>query len=328
MKAVVYREYGSADVLQLEEIDKPAPADDEVLIRVGAASVNPLDWHFMRGTPYPVRIVTGLGKPRVARLGVDVAGQVEEVGKNVTAFEPGDQVFGSCRGAFADYVCTAEKSVVMKPWNVTTEQAAAAPVAGLTALQGLRDKGGLREGKRVLINGAAGGVGTMAVQIARAFGADVTGVCSGGNAGMVRSVGAHRVINYEREDFTKNGQLYDLILDCVGNHPLGDCRRTMKPGGVHVMAGADAGRWMLGPLARSFEAGILSRTTSRKSVGMLTALNQTDLTTLQWLMETGKVLPEIGRRYALSQVPDAVRYLEGGHASGKVVIVMNEAAAA
>src|SRR5438128_9376472 len=243
MKAIVYRNYGSPDVLRLEEIQKPTAGDDEILIKVRAAAVNPLDLLF-RGTSYMVRMITGLRKPKDTRLGVDVAGQVEAVGRNVTQFKPGDAVFGTCKGAFAEYVCASESAVVVKPDNVTFEQAASVPIAALTALQGLRlgglglgglgDKGHIQPGQKVLINGAAGGVGTFAVQIAKSFGADVTGVCSTRNVEMVRSIGAKQVIDYTREDFTKSGQRYDLILDCVGNHSLLAHRRALNPNGVCV----------------------------------------------------------------------------------------------
>src|SRR5438477_8411033 len=236
MKAITYHRYGSPDVLEYEDIEKPAPGDNEVLIKVRAASVNPFDWHFMRGSPYFLRIVAGLRKPKMTRLGVDVAGQVEAVGRNVTQFKPGDEVFGVCREAFAEYARTSESSLVMKPGNVTFEQAASVPAAAITALQGLRDKGKIQRGQQVLINGASGGVGTFAVQIAKSFGADVTGVCSTRNVEMVRSIGADHVVDYTKqdytkqdytqEDFTKRGQRYDLILDCVGNHSLSAHRRA------------------------------------------------------------------------------------------------------
>src|SRR5271166_2401169 len=232
MKAIVYHNYGTPDVLQCEEIGKPTVGDDEVLIRVRAASVNPLDWHFMRGTPYPLRIMTGLRKPKNKRLGVDVAGQVEAVGRNVTSFKPGDEVFGSCRGAFAEYACTSGSALVIKPDNVTFEQAASAPVAVYTALQGLRDKGKIQPGQKILINGAAGGVGTYAVQIAKSFGTEVTGVCSTRNLEMVRSIGADHVIDYSQEDFTASGKRYDILLDLVGNHSLLSCRRILTQKGI------------------------------------------------------------------------------------------------
>ena len=237
MKAVVYYNYGSPGVLRCEEIAKPTPGDDEVLIEVRAASVNPLDWHFMRGTPYFIRLMLGLRKPKLPRLGVDVAGLVEAAGRNVTQFKPGDRVFGSCRGAFAEYVCTSQAALAVKPDNVTFEQAASVPMAALTALQAFRDKGHIQPGQKVLINGAAGGVGTFAVQIARSFGAEVTGVCSTRNVDMVRSLGADRVIDYTQGDFTGNGQQYDVILDLIANHSLSACRRILNPKGTYIAAG-------------------------------------------------------------------------------------------
>src|SRR5580692_4021589 len=235
MRAAVYTRYGPPEVVQITDVEKPVPKDNEVLIKVRAASLNPLDWHFMRGTPYAVRIIAGLRKPRFPGLGVDVAGQVEALGAKVSQFKLGDEVFGSCKGAFAEYVCASESAVVMKPATVTFEQAAAVPVAAYTALQGLRDKGHLRPGQKVLVNGAAGGVGTFAVQIGKSFGADVTGVCSTRNVEMVRSIGADQIIDYNQEDFTKSGQRYDLLLDCIGNHPLAACKRVLSPKGICVV---------------------------------------------------------------------------------------------
>ncbi len=322
MKGIVYSNYGSPDVLKCEELEKPTPRDDEVLIKVRAASVNPFDWHFMRGTPYFVRILAGLRKPKDTRLGVDVAGQVEAVGRNVTQFKPGDEVFGACRGAFAEYACTSESAVAMKPNNVTFEQAASVCVAALTALQGLRDKGQIQPGQKVLINGAAGGVGTFAVQIAKSFGADVTGVCSTRNVDMVRSIGADHVIDYTQEDFTKSGQRYELIFDCVGNHSLLACRRVLTPKGIYIAVGAPSGRWMIGPLARAITAPGLSRFVSQKLVMVLMRRSKEDLTIMRDLMESGKVTPVIDKRYRLSEVPEAIRYLEEGHARGKVVITL------
>ena len=322
MKAIVYHHYGSPDVLRRVEMEKPEAGDNEVLIRVRAASVNPLDWHFMRGTPYLVRLMAGLRKPKVTRLGVDVAGKVEAVGRNVTQFKPGDEVFGSCRGAFAEYVCASESALVMKPDNVTPEQAASAPVAAFTALQGLRDKGHIQPGQKVLINGAAGGVGTFAVQIAKSFGADVTGVCSTRNVDMVRSIGADRVIDYTQEDFTRSGRRYDLIFDLVGNHSLSAWRHILNPNGAYVAAGAPGSRWMIGALARSIGAIVLSRFVSQNLVGVLAQSSKEDLTIMHELMKAGKVTPVIDRFYRLSEVPEAVRYLEEGHARGKVVITL------
>ncbi|MGD1047313.1 MAG: NAD(P)-dependent alcohol dehydrogenase [Candidatus Krumholzibacteriaceae bacterium] len=322
MRAIHYTEYGPPDVLHLAEVAKPTPKVDEVLIRIRAASVNPLDWHFMRGMPYVVRIQAGLRKPKVTRLGVDVAGQVEAVGGNVTQLQPGDEVFGSCRGAFAEYGCASEGALVLKPANMTFEQAAAVPVAAFTALQGLRDKGRIQPGQKVLINGAAGGVGTFAVQIAKAFGADVTGVCSTRNVGLVRSIGADNVIDYTQEDFTKNGRRYDLIFDTVGNHSLSDCRRALTAKGTLVLVGGpNEGRW-LGPLAGILKAVVLSRFVSQKIVSFLARLNKDDLIVMRDLLEAGKVVPVIDRSYPLSDVPEAIRYLEEGHARGKVVITM------
>jgi NADPH:quinone reductase-like Zn-dependent oxidoreductase len=319
MKAIVYHSYGSPDVLKCEEIEKPTPADDEVLIKVRAAAVNPADRLF-RGTSYIVRILTGLRKPKDTRLGRDVAGQVEAVGENVTQFKPGDEVFGSCRGAFAEYVCTSERAVVVKPDNVTFEQAASVPVAAITALQGLRDKGRIQPGQKVLINGAAGGVGTFAVQIAKSFGVDVTGVCSTRNVEMVRSIGADRVIDYTQEDFTKGTQRYDLIFDCVGNHSLSACRRVLNPNGICILAGAPHKVWTV--LIRVLKALVLSRFVSQKFVMFIARRSKEDLTMMHELMEAGKVTPVIDRRYRLSEVPEAIRYLEEGHARGKVVITL------
>jgi len=319
MKAIVYHNYGSPDILKCEEIEKPTAGDDEVLIKVRAASVNRLDWHFMRGAPYIVRIQAGLRNPKDTRLGVDVAGQVEAVGRNVTQFKPGDEVFGACRGAFAEYACTSESALVAKPNSVTFEQAASVPVAALTALQGLRDKGQIRPRQKVLINGAAGGVGTFAVQIAKSFGADVTGVCSTRNVDMVRSLGADRVIDYTQEDFTQSGQRYDLIFDSVGNRSLSACRRVMSPRGIYVVVGGPDGRW-IGPLARSLKALLLSRFVSQNLVMFLASTNKEDLVVLKELIEAKKVTPVIDRCYTLSEVPEAIRYLEEGHARGKVVI--------
>ena len=322
MKAIVYRAYGSADVLELQETTNPDVKDDDVLVRVHAASVNPLDWHFMRGMPYVMRAGTGLRKPNATRLGVDVAGQVEAVGKNVTQFAPGDEVFGAGKGAFAEYVCASERALALKPGNVTFEQAAAVAIAGFTALQRLRDKGHVQRGQKVLINGAAGGVGTFAVQIAKSFGADVTGVCSTRNVGMVRSIGADHVIDYTQEDFTRTGQRFDVILDMIGNHSFSDLRRALTPKGTLVLVGStDKGRW-LGPLMGPLEAVLLSPFVSQKLRPFLAHSSKEDLIIMQELLAAGKVTPVIDRCYPLSEVPDAIRYLEEGHAQGKVVITV------
>jgi len=290
MKAIVYHSYGPPDVLKCEEIEKPSAGDNEVLIKVRAAAVNPLDLLF-RGTSYMVRMITGLRKPKDTRLGVDMAGQVEAVGRNVTQFKPGDAVFGTCKGAFAEYVCASESALVAKPDNVTFEQAASVPIAAITALQGLRlgglgDKAQIQAGHKILINGASGGVGTFAVQIAKSFGADVTGVCSTRNVEMVRSIGADRVIDYVQQDFTKSGQRYDLIFDCVGNHSLSAHRRALNPNGVCVVAGAK-GLWDF--LTRALTAPVLSRLVSQKFVTFIAKLNKQDLTIMRELMATGKV---------------------------------------
>jgi NADPH:quinone reductase-like Zn-dependent oxidoreductase len=320
MKAIVYRRYGSSDVLEYEETDKPTVGDDQVLIKVRAASVNPFDWHFMRGTPYFLRIQTGLRKPKETRLGVDVAGQVEAVGRNVTRFRTGDEVFGSCRGAFAEYACASESALVMKPDNITPEQAAAVPMAAYTALQGLRDKGQLQPGQKVLVNGASGGVGTFAVQIAKALGADVAGVCSTRNVDIVRSLGADRVIDYTQEDFTRSGQRYDLIFDCAANRSLSAVRRALNPTGKYIMVGGPTGRWMIGLLARAIAGLLWSRFVSETMIIFTAKRSQQDLTTICELIKAGKVTPVIDKRFRLSEVPAAARYLEQGHARGKVII--------
>jgi NADPH:quinone reductase-like Zn-dependent oxidoreductase len=320
MKAALYTRYGPPNVVRITDVEKPVPKDNEVLIEVHAASVNPLDWHFMEGTPYFVRIPAGLLKPKDKRLGVDVAGEVEAVGSNVTQFKPGDAVFGSCRGAFAEYACASESALVMKPDNVTFEQAASVPVAAFTALQALRDKGHIQPRHKVLINGAAGGVGTFAVQIAKAFGANVTGVCSTRNVEMVRSLGADQVVDYTQEDFTKSGRRYDIIFDSVGNHSLLASRRVLTPKGTYIAVGGPSGRWMIGPLTRAITAPVLSRFVSQNLVTVLARPSKEDLTVMHDLMAGGRVTPVIDRCYRLSEVPEAIRYLEEGHARGKVVI--------
>ena len=323
MKAAVYTRYGPPDVVEITDVEKPVPKDDEVLIRVRTASVNPLDWRLMKGKPYLLRMVTGLRNPKLTIPGIDVAGQVEAVGSNVTQFKPGDEVFGGCEGALAEYVCAKESGLVVKPANVTFEQAASVNVAGLTALQGLRDKGQIQPGQKVLINGAAGGVGTFAVQIARSFGADVTGVCSTRNVEMVRSIGADRVIDYTREDFTKGGQRYDLILDCVVNHLFSSIRRVLNPKGRYIMVGAPHSRWMIGLLAPAIKALVLSRFVSQTSIMFIAKSSKEDLTIMSELIAMGKVSPVIDRRYSLSEVAEAIRYLEEGHARGKVVVTLD-----
>jgi NADPH:quinone reductase-like Zn-dependent oxidoreductase len=325
MKAVVHRCYGSADIVKLEHIAKPLPADDKVLVKVQAASVNPLDWHYMRGKPYIMRLGVGLGAPDDIRLGVDFAGTVEAVGKNVTRFKPGDEVFGAADGAFAEYVSVRDDgALVLKPANLTFEQAAAVPVAAVTALQVLRDKGKIQPGQKLLINGASGGVGTFAVQIAKSFGAYVTGVTSTRNVDMVRSIGADQVIDYTREDFTKGSQRYDLIFDLVGNRSLLENRRVLKPNGVYVgIAGGgpnDGG--LIGPLAGPIKDFMVSPFVSQKFVFFVVKLNKEDLTILGDLMRAGRVIPVIDRRYTLSETAEAIRYIEQGHARGKIVITL------
>src|SRR2546422_2356566 len=325
MKAVVRDNYGSPDVLELREIEKPAVEDDHVLVRVHAASVNAGDWHSMRGKPYIIRLMLGgLFKPRTknAVLGGDLAGRVEAVGGNVTEFQPGDEVFGMSIRTFAEYVSVRRVGIVRKPANLTFEQAASVPIAALTALQGLRDKGRIQPGQKVLINGASGGVGTFAVQIAKSFGADVTGVCSTRNVAMVRSIGADHVIDYTQEDFTKGEQRYDLILDNVGNHSLLQYRRALTPKGIFVIVGGpNSGQW-IGPMVTPIKALMLSPLVSQKFAPFLAELNQEDLAIIRDLMQAGKVTPVIDRRYKLSEVPAAIRYLEEGHARGKVVIAV------
>jgi NADPH:quinone reductase-like Zn-dependent oxidoreductase len=321
MKAIVQRCYGLADVLKLEEIAKPIAADDEVLVKVHAAAVNPLDWHYMTGKPYIMRMSSGLGTPEDIRRGVDFAGTVEAVGTNVKRFKPGDEVFGGRGGALAEYVTVREdRALARKPANVSFEQAAAIPVAAITALQGLRDKGRLQPGQKVLINGASGGVGTFAVQIAKSFGAEVTGVCSTRNVDLVRSIGADHVIDYTRDDFTKGAQRYDLILDNVGNHALLDTKRALKPGGILVMVGGPKRDPWLGPISRVMQAAVLSPFVSEEMVTFFAELNQDDLDVLGDLVRTDKLTPVIDRRYTLDQVPAAIRYLGTGRARGKVVI--------
>ncbi len=320
MKAIVYRCYGSPDVLEFEDIEKPTPANNEVLVKVHAASVNPLDWHFVRGTPYFLRLMSGLGAPNDTSLGVDFAGTVEAVGSNVKRFKPGDEVFGGENGAFAEYVTVGEdRALAMKPANVSFEQAASAPIAAITALQALRDKGQLKPGQKVLINGASGGVGTFAVQIAKSFGAEVAGVCSTRNVEMVRSIGADHVVDYTKEDYTESGKRYDLIIDMVGNHSLSANRRALKPDGTFIIIGGAKGNW-LGPMMGPIKALMLSPFVGQEFVMLLAKLDKDDLTIIGDLMQAGKVTAVIDRRYRLRDVPAAIRYSEEGHARGKIII--------
>jgi len=324
MKAIVNCEYG-AENLQLRDLEKPSPNDNEALVRVRAASINPVDGHLLRGALL-MRPITGLRKPKNTRFGGDFAGVVEAVGKNVTDFKRGDEVFGAKRGAVADYICVpADRAAVLKPANVTFEQAGSVAIAALTALQGLRDKGHIQAGQKVLINGASGGVGTFAVQIAKSYGADVTGVCSTRNVDLVKSIGADRVIDYTKEDFTKTDQRYDMIYDLVGNHSFSERRNILKPNGICVLAGVGGaglhpGMW--GRVLGNFATVFKSKFTSQKFVTYIAKLTKDDLNVLRDLMLSGKVAPVIDRTYKMSETQAALRYLEEGHARGKVVIVI------
>jgi NADPH:quinone reductase-like Zn-dependent oxidoreductase len=322
MQAIVYHTYGSPDVLKLEEVQKPIPQADQVLVKVIAASTAAGDWHLLRADPFLVRFMSGLLKPKYKILGAAVAGRVEAVGRTVTQFQPGDEVFGDLSacgfGAFAEYVCASENALVLKPAHSSFEEAATIPVSAVTALQGLRDQGKIQPGQKVLINGASGGVGTFAVQIAKAFGTEVTAVCSTGNMAMVRSIGADHVIDYTQTDFTQNGQRYDLILAANGYHPIAAYQRALSPQGIYVMTG--------GATAQMFQAMLLgplrSKKGGQKMGNLLARPNQKDLIFMKELLEAGKVTPVIDRRFPLSEVADAIRYLEAGHAKGKVVITV------
>ncbi len=323
MKAIVYTKYGPPDVLQIKEVEKPTPKDNEVLIKVHAASVNDWDWGLLRGKPFVNRLLFGLLKPKIKILGVDIAGQVEVVGGNVKQFQPGDEVFGDLCGCgwggFAEYVCALENALALKPASMTFEEAAAVPQAAVLALQGLRDKRQIQPGQKVLINGAGGGAGTFAVQIAKSFGAEVTGVDSTSKLDMMRSIGADQVIDYTREDFTKNGQRYDLILDVAAYHSIFDYKRALSPKGIYVMVG--------GSTARIFQVMFLGpwiSMTGSKKMGILMHKPNKDLAFLKELFEAGKVVPVIDRRYPLSEVAEALRYFGEGHAQGKVVITLEQ----
>lgn len=323
MKAVIHDRYGSPDVLELRDVDKPVVGDDDVLVRVRAASVNPYDLHFVAGLPYLFRLQFGPLKPKANSLGADLAGEVEAVGANVTHVRLGDEVFGEVKtGSHAQYVCASGETLALKPRSLTFEQAAAVSMAAQTALQGIRDKGRIQPGQKVLINGAAGGVGTFAVQIAKALGAEVTGVCSTRNVDMVRSIGADHVIDYVQEDFTRGGQRYDLLLDLIGNRSMSKCRRVLKPKGTYIASfGQLEHRW-LGPLPRLFKMLVLSPFVSQKLVILVTKPNTEDLQFLRELIEAGKVAPVIDRTYQLRETAEAIRYVEEGHARGKVVITV------
>lgn len=322
MRAVIRCEYGGPAALKVEELARPVPKEDELLVRVRAAGLNPLDWHLLRGTPYVMRLGVGLRKPSAVRLGVDFAGTVEAVGRGVSRFKPGDAVFGGRDGALADYVVVREsRAVAAKPENVGFDEAAGMPIAAVTALQALRDQGKLRAGEKVLVNGASGGVGTFAVQLAKSMGARVTGVTSARNLELVRGLGADHVIDYGREDFTRGEERYDLIVDNVGNHGLLACRRALTPAGRYVMVGGPSGRW-LDPLPRVLEAAALSRLGSQELRFFLAKLEPGDLELLRELAAAGKVNPVVDRRYRLDEVQEAMRYLETGRARGKVIVTM------
>ncbi|MBP1766015.1 MAG: alcohol dehydrogenase [Candidatus Aminicenantes bacterium] len=318
MKAIVATKYGPPDVLQLKDVEIPTPKDDEVLIKIQAASLNAYDWHLLTADIFLVRLMGGgFLKPKNKIPGADIAGRVEAVGRNVTQFEPGDDIFGDIgHGGFAEYACAGEDRLAIKPAYLSFEEAAAVPMAALTALQGLRDKGRIQPGQKVLINGASGGVGTFAVQIAKSFGAEVTAVCSTGKMDMARTIGADRVIDYTKEDFTKNGTHYNLIFAANGYHPILDYRRALSAKGIYVMAG--------GTKAQIFQAMLLgpwiSLAGSKKTRGVSANVNQKDLVYIKGLLEAGKIKPVIDRRYLLSEVPEALRYLGDGHARGKVAI--------
>jgi len=323
MRAMVRSRFGSPDVLELKDIDRPVVTDDDVLVRVRATSVNAGDWYTLTGTPFLGRMAFGLLKPKLAVLGTDFAGTVESAGRNVKQFQPGDEVFGGTSEAYAEYVSVpADGAVVPKPANITFEQAGAVAVAALTALQGLRDKGHIQAGQKVLINGASGGVGTFAVQIAKSFGAEVTAVCSTRNVEIARSLGADHVIDYTHDDFTRSDQRYDLMLDIAGSRSWSECKRVLNPHATLVVVGAPKGNRLLGPVSHLANVGLAAMRSTQKVVFFIATLNKADLVVLQELLEAGKVTPSIDRRYELSDVADALRYLEEGHARGKIVITV------
>ena len=321
MRAIVQPRYGAPGVLELEDIDKPPAKEGEVLVRVHAAGLNIADWHLLRGIPYVIRVVSGLRRPRQQVPGLDLAGQVEAVGAGVTQVGAGDEVFGWCKGAFAEYACVPENNLAPKPGNLTFEEAAAVGDSAFTALVGVRDQGRVQAGHEVLINGASGGVGTFAVQIAKSFGARVTGVCSTRNVDLVRSIGADEVVDYTRDDFAQSGRRYDVMLDLIGNRPLSDCRRALTARGTYVLVGvADMGRWV--GLARQMKALSMSPFVGQKMRVFVTKHNAEDLAVLKDLVEDEKITPVIDRRYGLSEVAEALAYQGSGHVRGKVVIVV------
>ena len=321
MKAFVYERYGGPEVLELRDVDKPVPDPDQLLVRVRASSVNALEWHAVTGRPSLVRLAGGLRKPKQVALGTDFAGTVEAVGGKVTDFEPGDEVFGARTGAYAEYVCVrADRGVVKKPANITFEQAAAVPVAGITALEGLRDKGGLQAGWKVLVNGASGGVGTFAVQIAKALGAEVTAVCSTANVETTGRIGADRVIDYTREDFTRDRDRYRLLLDVSGTRSWFDCRRVLTDDGTCVVVGSPDNGFWLGPLKHSAGMAISAIGSRQKVVSFFASITKESLQALSAMLESGKVTPVIDRTYELNRLPEALAYLGEGHARGKIVV--------
>jgi NADPH:quinone reductase-like Zn-dependent oxidoreductase len=321
MQAIVHHRYGSPDVLELQEIAKPTPAEGQVLIRVRTASVNPYDWHFLRGIPSFLRLFIGMRRPKSPRLGADVAGIVEAVGANAAPFKPGDAVFGTAKGSFAEYACALTSQLAVKPQEISFEQAACLPIAGITALQGVRDKGKVQTGQTVLINGAAGGVGTFAVQIAKSFGARVAGVSSTRNVELLRSIGADEVIDYTREDFARSGQHYDLFFDLVGNRSLTDCLRAVQPRGTYISCGGGGpDRSTMNLLAALLQNAVRSCFAKQKMPGLLAKINREDLAFLADLVQTGRVIPVVDRTYSLPEVAEAIRHVESGHARGKVVI--------
>ena len=324
MKAIVQLGYGSPDVLQVRDVDKPVPTEDEVLVRVYAAAVNIGDWHLLRGVPYIVRAVSGLRKPRREIPGLDIAGRVEAAGRNVTRFRLGDEVFGWCQGAFAEHACAVENNLLPKPANLTFEQSAALGDSAFTALAAVRDQGKVQPGDRVLINGASGGVGTFAVQIAKSLGAHVTAVCSEGNIDMVRSIGADKVIDYTNEDFTRSDARYEAVLDLVGNRSISECRRVLTPRGTYVVVGVkDIGHWF--GLGRQFKAAALSPFVRHRMRVFVVRHNREDLAVLKELAEAERIAPVIDRRYAFGDVAEALRYQGEGHSRGKIVVTMSEA---
>jgi NADPH:quinone reductase-like Zn-dependent oxidoreductase len=320
MKAITYTQYGSPDVLRLSEVDKPTPKENEVLVKVRSASLNALDWHLMRGKPFAVRLIMGgISKPKITLPGRDLAGIVDVVGKNVTQFKPGDEVFGTASGTCAEYVCSDENKIVLKSANIAFEEAAACGIAAITALQGLRDKGAIKPGQKILIDGSGGGVGTFAVQIAKSLGAEVTAVCNTKNLETAKSIGADHIIDYTKENFTKSGKLYDLIFGANAYHSIFDYRRSLNKNGIFVGAGGGS-QSLLPMICELILQSLLSKFTNKKMSTFMAKINQTDLKFLNELLSKKKILPVIDKRYSLSETAEAMRYLEEGHVKGKIVI--------